>query len=201
MVDEPVTTGLSIGEKLKTLRESKGKSTEELADEVKLTAVVISQIERGVTTPPVGTLIKLASALGANVGYFFEEEHGTPRVEVVRAGERKRIRRKLTHRQSPLSYAYESLAFRKSNKKMEPFLVEFDIDVEEEVPLLKHEGEEFIFVLEGEVEARLGGEVVLLKQGDSLYFESEVPHSFVGRGHSRPRALAVLSVGAEYRGA
>jgi transcriptional regulator with XRE-family HTH domain len=197
MVEEPVTTGLSIGEKLKTLRESKGKSLEELAGEVKLAAVVISQIERGVTTPPVGTLIKLASALGANVGYFFEEEHGTPQVEVVRAGERKRIRRKLTHRQSPLSYAYESLAFRKSNKRMEPFLVEFDIEIEEEVPPLKHEGEEFIFVLEGEVEVRLGGEVILLGEGDSLYFESEVPHSFVGRGHKKPRALAVLSVGGK----
>jgi len=197
MVDEPVTTGLSIGEKLKTLRESKGKTVEELAGEVKLAAVVISQIERGVTTPPVGMLIKLASALGANVGYFFEEEQGTPQVEVVRAGERKRIRRQLSHRQSPLSYAYESLAFRKSNKSMEPFLVEFDIDVAEEVPPLKHEGEEFIFVLEGEVEVRLGGEVILLKEGDSLYFESQVPHALVGRGHRKPRALAVLSVGAK----
>ena len=61
----------------------------------------------------------------------------------------------------------------------------------------RHEGEEFIFVLEGEVEARLGDEVILLKEGDSIYFESEVPHSFVGRGHRRPRALAVLSVGAK----
>jgi transcriptional regulator with XRE-family HTH domain len=197
MAEEPVTTGLSIGEKLKTLREKTGKTVDQLADEVKLAAVVISQIERGVTTPPVGTLIKLATALGTNVGYFFEEEHGTPRVEVVRATERKRIKREFTHRQSPLSYAYESLAFRKSDKKMEPFLIEFDIDVDEEIPPLKHEGEEFIFVLEGEVEVRLGDEVVRLREGDSLYFESEVPHSFIGRGHVKPRAIAILAAGGK----
>jgi transcriptional regulator with XRE-family HTH domain len=195
MADGPVTTGLNIGEKLKALRASKGLSVEQLAEQVNLPAVVISQIERGVTTPPVGTLIKLGNALGVNVSAFFEEGHGTAKVEVVRADERRRIHREMRHRQNPLSYGYESLAYRKSDKKMEPFLIEFDIDVEEDLPPLKHEGEEFIFVLEGEVEVRLGGELVLLRPGDSLYFESEVPHSFIGRGHSKPRALAVLYPG------
>ena len=75
---------------------------------------------------------------------------------------------------------------------MEPFLVELDIDIDEDLPALEHEGEEFFFVLEGEVEVKMGDKVILLKQGDSLYFESTVPHAFKGRGHKKPKALAIL---------
>ncbi len=192
MADEPVATGLSIGQKLTALRAARGKSIEELGHEVKLPAAVISQIERDVTTPPVGTLIKIATALGVGVGFFFEEEYAKRKVEVVRAGERKRINRPMTHRQNPLSYGYESLAYRKSDRKMEPFLLEFDLDVEEDIPPLSHQGEEFIFILEGEVEVRMGSELIRLSAGDAIYFDSDVPHSFIGRGHTRPKALAVL---------
>lgn len=192
MTDESLASGLSIGEKLRALRVSRGKSIDELAQEVNLTSVVISQIERGTTTPPVGTLVKLAGAFQVSVGYFFDENISQVKVEVVRSYQRKRINRTLSHRKDTLSYAYESLAFRKSDKKMEPFLVEFDIDVEEDIPPLNHEGEEFFFVLEGEVEVNLKGEVILLEQGDALYFDSTVPHAFKGRGHSKPKALVVL---------
>lgn len=192
MADKPVTSGLSIGEKLKVLRTNRETSIEELAQRVDLTPVVISQIERNVTTPPVGTLVKLAHALEENVSYFFDETPSEVKVEVVRANERKRIHRSLSHRQSALSYAYESLAYRKSDKKMQPFLVEFDIGIEEDLPAIEHEGEEFIFILEGEVEAKIGDKLILLKQGDALYFESEVPHAFKGRGHKKPKALAIL---------
>lgn len=192
MADKPVTSGLSIGEKLKVLRTNRETSIEELAERVDLTPVVISQIERNVTTPPVGTLVKLAHALEENVSYFFDETHSDVKVEVVHANERKRIHRSSSHGHGALSYAYESLAYRKSDKKMEPFLVEFDIDIEEELPVIKHEGEEFLFILEGEVEAKIGDKLILLKQGDSLYFESDVPHAFKGRGHKKPKAVAIL---------
>ncbi|MBN1656536.1 MAG: helix-turn-helix transcriptional regulator [Deltaproteobacteria bacterium] len=192
MSQGPVTGGLSIGEKLKVLRTSRGTSLDELARQVDLTPAVISQIERDVTTPPVGTLVKLAHALQVNVSYFFDEKPSEIKVEVVRANERKRIRRSLSHRQGALSYAYESLAFRKSDKKMEPFLIELDIDIDEDLPALEHEGEEFLFVLEGEVEAKIDDKIILLKQGDSLYFESQVPHALKGRGHTKPKALVVL---------
>jgi len=196
MADESATTGLSIGEKLKALRTSKGESIDDLAQKVRLDSVVISQIERGATIPPVGTLIKIATALDINVSQFFEDDSAKPKkVEVVRSQERRRIQRQFVNKKSPLSYSYQSLAYRKSDKKMEPFLIELDIDVEEEIPALKHEGEEFLFVLEGEIEARMGDESIHLQKGDALYFESDVPHSFIGHGHKKPKAIVVLYTG------
>jgi transcriptional regulator with XRE-family HTH domain len=192
MVAKPVATGLSIGDKLKALRIGQGKTVEELAMDTQMDPVLISQIEKGVTTPPVGTLIKLASAFNVHVGHFFEEEHAPHKVEVVRSSERKRIQRVLSHRPSPLSYAYQSLAYRKSDRMMEPFLLEFDIHIDEEIPPLEHEGEEFIFLLEGELEVHMGKEVIHLYEGDSIYFDSDVPHAFIGRGHKKPKAIAVL---------
>jgi transcriptional regulator with XRE-family HTH domain len=195
MAEMPVATGLSIGEKLEALRNSREMSVQELAQAVRLDTVVISQIERGVTTPPVGTLIKLASAFNVNVSYFFEDELSNRKVEVVRAEEHRRIQRNTSRPQSPLSYVYESLAFRKRDKKMEPFLIEFDIDVEEDIPPIKHGGEEFLYILEGQVEVQMGDERITLYQGDSIYFESKVPHAFVGRGHRKPKAIAVVYPG------
>ena len=120
-----------------------------------------------------------------------------PEVEVVRRGERKRIQRTLSHRASPLSYSYQSLAYKKSNKKMEPFFLEFDISVEEAIQPLEHAGEEFLFLLEGELEIHMGKEVIHLYEGDAIYFESEVPHAVIGRGHKKPKALAVLYTSGE----
>jgi quercetin dioxygenase-like cupin family protein len=75
---------------------------------------------------------------------------------------------------------------------MEPLLVEFDIDIDEDVPPLSHKGEEFIYVLEGEVEFHAADDIVRLTAGDSVYFDSNIPHSFIGKGNIKPRAVAVI---------
>ena len=75
---------------------------------------------------------------------------------------------------------------------MEPFFVEFDIDIDEEVPPVSHKGEEFVFVLEGEVAFHAEDDIVRLSQGDSLYFDSNIPHAFVGKGSIKARAIVVI---------
>jgi len=183
---------LGLGKKIKTIREAKGLSIEETAERASLTAIVLSQIESGAVTPPVATLLKISQALDTHIGDFFVDAAPQKRYEVVRKGEHAKVSRKPAPGKSPLSYSYESLAFRLERRHMEPLLVEFDIDIDEDVPPLSHKGEEFIYILEGEVEFHAENDIVRLTEGDSLYFDSIIPHSFIGKGNIKPRAVAVI---------
>ncbi|MBI4830242.1 MAG: helix-turn-helix transcriptional regulator [Candidatus Lindowbacteria bacterium] len=183
---------LGLGRKIRTLREAKKLSIEDVAGRASLTPILLSQIESEAVTPPVATLLKLAHALDAHIGDFFVEAGPHKRYEVVRSGEHKKVARKPAPGKSPLSYSYEALAYRLTERHMEPFLTEFDIDIQEDVPPVSHEGEEFVYVLEGEVEFHAEDEIVRLNQGDSLYFDSSMPHAFVGKGNTKPRAVVVI---------
>ncbi|UCD57028.1 MAG: cupin domain-containing protein [Candidatus Hydrogenedentota bacterium] len=183
---------LGLGKKIRTIREAKKLSVAETAEKAFLTPILLSQIESEAVTPPVATLLKIARALDAHIGDFFADAGPLKRYEVVRKGEHKKVSRRPTPEKSPLSYSYEALAYRLTERHMEPFLVEFDIDIEEEVPPLSHKGEEFVYVLEGEIEFHAEDEAVRLTQGDSLYFDSSMPHAFIGKGDTKPRAIVVI---------
>lgn len=183
---------LGLGRKIKTIREARKLTTEEVAKKASLTPILLSQIENEGATPPVATLLKIAQALDTHIGDFFVDAAPRKRYEVVRKGEHKKVSRKPTPDKSPLSYSYEALAYRLTKRHMEPFLVEFDVDIDEDVPPLSHKGEEFVFVLEGEIEFQVEDEVVRLAQGDSLYFDSNIPHAFIGKGNVKSRAVVVI---------
>ena len=183
---------LRIGRKIRTIREAKKLSPEEVAESTGLTPIVLSQIENESVTPPVATLLKIANALGVQIGDFFADPAPRKRYEVVRRGEHKKVSRRPAPEKSPLSYSYEALSFRLADRHMEPFLIEFDIDIDEEVPPLSHKGEEFVYVLDGEIEFHAEDEVVRLFQGDSLYFDSSIPHAFIGKGHKKPQAIVII---------
>ncbi len=183
---------LRIGEKIRWLREQAGLLQADLAEQVGISEPTLSQIERGVVAPPIATLVKLARALGTEIAFFFAREEDNEEIEVVRRSQRRKARRELPQGKNPLSYSYESLSHRRKDKHMEPFLVEFEAESGEEIPLVDHEGEEFIFVLEGKIEFRSPRGSILLEEGDSLYFNSTIPHAFYGKGKIKPRALAVI---------
>lgn len=183
---------LRLGEKIKALRRNKDLTIKDVADASGLSKALISQIENEVVIPPVATLLKIGKALGVHIGYFFREGDGDTRIEIVRANARKRVKRRFPRGKDPLSYSYESLAFQKPDKHMEPFMVEFDVNIDEEVPKLSHKGEEFVHLIEGELEFLTGDDVTRLYPGDSLYFESQIPHAFKGVGNTKARAIVVI---------
>ena len=183
---------LKLGQTIRGLRMRKALTLEELASKTGLSVALLSQLESDVISPPVATLLKISKNLGVNIGYFFNIEETKAKWEVVRSEERKKVTRKLPHGRTPMSYSYESLAFRLPHRHMEPFLVEFDIDIEEEIIPLSHAGEEFLFLISGELEFRSENEIIILKEGDSLYFDSSLPHCFQGRGRKKPSALVVI---------
>jgi quercetin dioxygenase-like cupin family protein len=91
-----------------------------------------------------------------------------------------------------LGYGYAALAYTKNFKHMEPFIVSFECKPADEVIRFSHPAEEFVFVLEGELEFSSDEETVVLHPGDSLYFDSDVLHGYRGVGEADVRALLVI---------
>jgi len=75
---------------------------------------------------------------------------------------------------------------------MEPFLVEFEAGDWHDSLLYRHDGEEFIYLLEGELEFHFGQEIMILKSGDSVYYDSSEAHGYISRGSTKAKAVAVL---------
>jgi quercetin dioxygenase-like cupin family protein len=88
-------------------------------------------------------------------------------------------------------YEFESLAPHKRDRHMEPFLVTLD-PAETEEQRSTHDGQEFIFVLQGRMEVRLGEEIHVLDPGDAIYYDSTVPHLVKCHGEESTKILAVL---------
>ena len=182
---------LGIGRKVRAIRERRGESLAAVSDRAKIPEVVLAQIEQDVVSPTVAALLNVARALGTSIDALLQDAPSESRIEVVRSGEGRRVQRRSSNK-AALSYNYESLAYRLVGKHMEPFMVEFALDVDPPAAPVSHQGEEFLHILEGEVELTSGDERVVLRQGDSVYFHSSTPHSLRALGSVTPRALAVL---------
>ena len=186
---------LNLGQKIKTLRQRKGWSLQQMTDKTHLSVPLLSQIESEVVAPPVATLLKISKALNVNIGYFFQEEESGKRAVIVRKNERKQVFRRIHEDPSKVGYYYESLAYPKADKHMEPFQVQFEVKKKEDLIFFNHKGEEFVFVLDGQIEFNYEDETFILEPGDSLYFDSSFPHAF--RAVGKKSALAIDVIYAE----
>jgi transcriptional regulator with XRE-family HTH domain len=183
---------LNLGQKIKTLRRRKGMSLQQMAEKTNLSEPLLSQIESEVVAPPVATLLKISKTLNVNIGYFFQEEESGRRAVIVRKNERKQVFRRIHEEPSKVGYYYESLAYPKADKHMEPFQVQFEVKKKEDIRFFNHRGEEFVFVLEGQLEFSYEDETFTLDAGDSLYFDSSFPHAFRAVGKKNAWAIDVI---------
>jgi mannose-6-phosphate isomerase-like protein (cupin superfamily) len=191
-----MTEDLKVGEKIKLLREKKKLSLPDLAQKSGFSSAVLSQIENHMISPPLGTIIKLAKALEVEPGYFFKEKPKSPYV-IVRKDERVSVSRVASKEGVSYGYSYESLGADKKDRKMEPFIVTLDPETVKKPAQSTHDGEEFIFVLEGEMEVTLGDHSDVLAAGDSIYYSSTIPHRVGAKGDAPAKILAVLYTGAK----
>jgi len=182
---------LNIGRKVRELRKKKALTLQNLSRATGFSKALLSQIENEIVVPPISTLLRISRALEKDIAFFFQEPNDNQKVTVVRVSERERLDTKKL-RGVRGGYSYESLAYKKSRKNMEPFLVEFERKDEKDMSFYSHEGEEFIFVLEGSLEFRTKDEVHRLKVGDCLYFESDVPHAYRSLGKGNAKTIAVI---------
>ncbi|MBU3916031.1 XRE family transcriptional regulator [bacterium] len=186
---------LGIGKKIRALREEKQFSSEELAGKINISSTLLSQVENEVVPPTLATLLNLARILGVKVDHFFTQEASIEKIELTRENERLSVTKSRESNQARMTYNYQALSYRLKDKQMEPFLVEFDSKIEEELVPLSHEGEEFCFCLEGEIEFITDERKIMLRPGDSLHFYSHVPHVLRGIGPGNPKAVFVLLPG------
>ena len=195
MEEETDVGEIHVGEKVKTLREQKGLSLKDLADLTGFSTALLSQMENHLVSPSLGTMIKLAKALGVKVGDFLGETAGEP-FAIVRKDERKTVSRFASKEGVKYGYSYESLGFEKKNRRMEPFIVTLEPATVKTSKTSAHDGEEFIFVLEGEMEVILGNHTDVLYPGDSIYYDSNIPHRVQCHQDRVTKILAVLYAGS-----
>jgi transcriptional regulator with XRE-family HTH domain len=182
---------LHIGRKIRDLRKKAGLILQDLSDRTSLSKPLLSQIEKGVVSPPIATLLKISKALGVNISFFFQNDDSEERVVLVRSHESKVVDSRYFGREEG-GYYYEALAYKKSKKYMEPFLVEFKRRKAGELAYFSHEGEEFIYLLEGTLEFRTETQQYVMHPGDSLYFDSSLPHAYRALERKNAKALTVV---------
>jgi transcriptional regulator with XRE-family HTH domain len=178
----------SIARNIKALRLNKKMSLDILSHLTGLTKGYLSKIERSHKAPPLSTLNKIASTLDVDVTFFLKEnteEVIDTNLAVVRKGERKKV---ITEG-SLYGYEYEALAYNKPGKNMEPFILSPALNKE---ATFQHDGEEFMYVLEGRHEFTYNGKKYVLKRGDSIYFDSRIPHSGRSLGDKKAKILTVI---------
>jgi len=181
---------VKVGERVRRVRESRGLSLQDISLRTDIEVSMLKQIEEGALAPPLGTIIKLAKALEMKIGYFISGEEDRA-YTIVRRDDRKVVSRYDSKRAKYYGYEYESLAPHKKDRHMEPFLVTLE-PAETEEERSAHDGQEFIFVLEGNMEVRLGEEIHILEPGDTIYYDSTVPHLVKCHGDKTTKILAVL---------
>lgn len=184
--EEPI----GVGERIKKLRELKKLSIGDVSQRTGISEEMLESIEADAIAPPLGTLTKLARALEMKMGYLLTAGEPKPFV-ITRKDERKPVSRHAAEQQSKYGYSYLSLSPGMRDRNMEPFLVTLSPTVEE-VPGSVHEGEEFIYVLEGEMEVVIGEHREVLYPGDTIYYHSSIPHVVKCHEGKPSKILAVL---------
>jgi quercetin dioxygenase-like cupin family protein/DNA-binding XRE family transcriptional regulator len=194
----PVETAVkekeSLGERIRTAREMRGLTLEDISSRTGIDVNTLKRIESTEMAPPLGQLIRLGKALDMKMGYFISPGVDKP-MTVVRKGQGQAVARYGKKKGEQYGYSYESLAPEKANRMMEPFIVTLlPTDAEE---FSSHDGQEFLFVLEGEMKVQVGDKVELLKPGDAVYYDSNQPHLVKSAAKTQARILAVLYTSAK----
>ncbi len=143
--------------------------------------------------PPLGPLIKIARALGVRLGTFLDDQDSADPY-IVRKAEREAEFSVLGGKNKAAALNFYALGKGKSDRHMEPFFIEIMPESSEEKTLSSHEGEEFIAVTKGSIEVIYGKETHVLNAGDSVYYNSIVPHYVSCAGKEKAEINAVIYI-------
>jgi transcriptional regulator with XRE-family HTH domain len=183
---------IAIGDRLRDLRKSKGVDLESLAAITGLEVGFLMGIEEKEVQPQLGTLIKLSKALDSAFGRVVSGEGQKP-YSVSRKGEQKAVQRSTGMKGKKHLYTYNSLAADVKERHMETFMVTLEENPDGALSL--HDGEEFIYVIEGHVIARIEEDHIELAPGDSIYYLSSNPHVIAAK-EGTAKILAVIYDGS-----
>lgn len=172
----------SLGKKIARLRKEKGLSILNLASETGLTPEFIGNVETGKVLPPVAFLIRMSKALSVDAGSLLSEEE-----ERVASEKRRRSFVKRTQ-----EYSYQVLTPGAETKHLKAFLVTIDPMKEHRMVEYSHEGEEFVYVLNGKIEVQVGENANILREEQTIHFNSEIVHRLRNLGKEPAKLIVVV---------
>jgi quercetin dioxygenase-like cupin family protein len=176
---------MQIADRIKGLRDSLEITVEEMAERCKRTSDEIRLYEAGETDIPMSFLFDVAQNFNVDTSTLISGEE--PRMVsyfLTRFGKGKSVERNK-------AYKYQALASGYKQPKAEPFEVTVEPN-EEKVTLNSHEGEEFVYVLEGRLSLQMNGKILILNSGDCIYFHSFIPHGMKALDNKAVKFLAVI---------
>jgi len=175
-----------IAPRLVGLREGIGWTPKEMGDLMGVSEDKVVEYESGNAEIPVGYMLDVSRLCRVDLTTLISGQE--PRLKsyaLVRKNEGFSVDRRE-------DYDYRSLGYKFAGREMEPFLITVPPKSGDEVTETSHRGQEFVYVLEGRLELRLGGEPLILEAGDSLYFNSETPHALRGLDGKEAKFLDVI---------
>ena len=183
-----------VGEHVRSFREAQGLTLQQFSERIGFSSAVLEQLENRMVSPSLGMLVKIANTFGTTVSSFIggKEERA---FSIVRKEDRTTVSRVGLKGGGKSPYTYESLGAGKAGRKMEPFLVRLQPLTDPPTARSIHDGEEFLFVLSGKVEVFLGSLSDVLDEGDSIYYNSTIPHHVHSACEEEAIILAVIHAG------
>ena len=192
VINKTIVEGLkpyAVGEKLRTLRLKKSMGLVELGQHTGLSPAMLSKLERGKLFPTLPTLLRIAMVFGVGLDFFFADERKRHVVSIVRKQERLKFPENAGS--SVIAYNFESLDFKASERKLNAFYAEFEPIPADKVRPHQHPGVELLYLIGGKLELIIGSELHVLGEGDAIYFDSAVRHSYRRVGKNRCSAVIV----------
>jgi len=191
-IEPAQTTGVEdVGVRVRRIREEKGISLAELSKLTGFGEDLLSDIESNKVQPQLGTVMKLSKALDSAFGRIVSGV-GDKIYSITRRGEQKTVSRSTGSKGSQQLYTYKTLAPEVKGRHMEALIVQLEENPDGEMSI--HDGEEFIYVLNGTVLLKIGSDTFELEPGDSVYYLSTTPHLIASK-EGKTTILAVLYEG------
>lgn len=194
MASKTIVEGLkpyALGEKLRALRLKKSMGLVELGKHTSLSPAMLSKLECGKLFPTLPTLLRIAMVFGVGLDHFFTDERKRHVVSIVRREERLRFPE--TPGRGSISYHFESLDFKATERKLNAFYAEFEAVRAEEARMHQHAGAELLYLMSGKLELTIGSDTYELGAGDAIYFDSAVRHNYRRIGKQPCRAMVVTT--------
>lgn len=178
---------VTLAQRIRDLRKERGLTLDEVASQTGLTRSWLSKVENYKVTPSLPGLAGIAGALGVSLSELVDGLDERPRMVMVRADQREKV--ELERIDSTVMY--ESLAHKRSSHKLHPYMVTIPTGAGK-TRATPHEGEEFLYVVDGEVVFEYGEDEITLGTGDSLYFEASVAHRVNNQQESPAKLISVF---------
>lgn len=182
----------NVGKKIEAIRIQKNITIEQLAERCGFSLDMMTRVEQDQAIPSLGHLIKVARVLGVRLGTFLDDMDNLGPIVTRKSTLKQGMSFSNKNSGSNADLDFYPLANDKSGRHMEPFFVDIKPSQVNDFSLSSHEGEEFIYVLSGNVEISYGKETYLLAEGDSIYYDSLVNHHVHSADQASAQILGVV---------